>query len=108
MEILWAPHAEEQLNEIILGIAEKQTVEIALEWEAKIRETVSNLEEFPQIGENIPEESFLMRLDDIDKLRQIICRPFRIVYELTDVACYILSIRHTRMLLRLGDTQWET
>lgn len=106
MEILWAPHAEAQLNEIILGIAEKQSVDIALKWEEDIRKTVGELAEFPKIGEQVPIDSFLIPPDDIGNLRQLICRPFRIVYEVTDVACYILSVRHTRMLLRSDDAKW--
>jgi len=107
MELIWSPHARDQFRDILVSIARERSSEDAYRWVEKIDSSVETLIEHPLIGKNVPANCFLEPQDDLDRLRQLICNPFRIVYEATSVACYILSIRHCRMLLRSADTSWN-
>jgi len=105
--VLFSPHAESQLDEIVLGIAAALDVEDGLRWEEKFRTAAMSLADFPEIGPNVTPDCFFIPPPDIERLRQILCGPYRIVYEATERACYILSIRHTRMLLDADDADWN-
>jgi len=107
MQVIWAPHAESQLNDIVLAIAEDMSADDGLRWESKIRSTTNILFDNPLFGKNVPAKCFFEPPEDIERLHQLICDPYRIVYEPTSVACYILSIRHCRMMLRSPDTYWN-
>ena len=105
--ILWSPHAESLLDDIVMKIAEALSVDDALTWETKIRSATYAIADFPLLGPLVPTECFFLPPPDPERLRQLICAPYRIVYEATDSACYILSIRHTRMVLGVDDTSWN-
>jgi len=55
----------------------------------------------------VPIECFHTVPPDPERLHQLIVKPYRIVYEVVDDACHILSIRHGRMLVTLDDTAWN-
>lgn len=107
MNIKWSPHAIYLQNEILRQIREALSSEDAFRWYDRICETVEPLANFPNIGTEIPLVCFNTPPEDADKLRQIICKPYRIVYEISDDEIHILSIRHSRMLVAEGDTYWN-
>ena len=107
MQVIWSPHAEELLDDIVLGIAQEQSADLGLKWATDIRKSVSDLNDFPKIGNPVPAKCFFYPPPDLDKLRQVFCGPYRIVYEVTSVACYVYSVRHTRMLLSDADAEWR-
>jgi len=107
MPVLWSPHAETLLDDIVMGIAAALNVDDGLRWEAKLRGATDAIADHPKIGPLVPAECFFIPPPDLNRLHQIICRPYRIVYEVTDTACYVLSIRHTRMTLDADDTVWN-
>lgn len=107
MKVIWSPHAEELLGDIVLGIAADCSVEDAIRWKLDIRTTTTSLEQHPLMGHPVPASCFATIPNDFDRLRQVFCGPYRIVYEPTDVACYIYSIRHSRMMVRSSDTSWR-
>lgn len=107
MNIAWSPHAEALLDDIVIGIAEALSVDDGLAWEIKLRTAANQLADFPNIGTMIPLVCFHTIPANADRLRQIICRPYRIVYEPAEGEIHILSIRHARMLVAEDDTNWS-
>ena len=107
MKVLWSPHAEELLDNIVIGIAEALSIEDGLRWESKLRQTSQTLGDFPNIGTVIPEECFDTIPRNADRLRQTFGGPYRIVYETVENEIHVLSIRHSRMLVTEDDTVWK-
>ena len=107
MQVIWSPHARDLLGDILSAIAIDLSREDAHRWRQKIDATIEPLLTHPNFGRNVPAKCFFEPSTDIERLHQLICNPYRIVYEPTDVACYILSIRHCRMMLRSPDTYWN-
>lgn len=107
MNVIWSPHARRLFAGILTTIAEERSLEDAYKWRNKIDESALSIAGFPLLSPLVPTECFFLPPPDPERLRQIICGPYRIVYEVTDSACYILSIRHTRMVLGVDDTTWN-
>ena len=107
MIVLWSPHAETLLNDIVLGIAEALSTDDGLRWEGKLRTAATDIGDFPFSGPIVPVECFDTVPANADRLRQVICRPYRIVYEVIEEEIHILSIRHSRMLVTDSDTIWN-
>lgn len=107
MNVIWSPHARHLLGEILTTITDERSIEDAYTWRNKIDETILPIADFPQLGPSVPLVCFFIPPPNPERLRQVICEPYRIVYEVTDSACYVLSIRHTRMKLGSDDTTWH-
>jgi plasmid stabilization system protein ParE len=107
MIVLWSPHAETLLDDIVIGIAEALSVDDGLRWESKLRIAAAGIGDFPFSGPVVPVECFHTIPANADRLRQVIVKPYRIVYEPVDDEIHILSIRHSRMLVTEGDTVWN-
>ena len=103
---LWSPHAETLLNDIVLGIAEALSVDDGLRWEGKLRTAAADIGDFPFAGPIVPVACFHTIPANPDRLRQVIVKPYRIVYEPIGDEIHILSIRHSRMLVTAIDTIW--
>lgn len=107
MEVFWSPHAASLLDDIVIDIADALSIDDGLRWEGKLREAATSLGDFPYMGSSIPPECFHVIPDDLDRLRQTFCGPYRIVYEPVGDEIHILSIRHGRMLVAEGDITWN-
>ena len=72
-----------------------------------MRAASDQLADFPYLGTEIPLVCFHTVPTNVERLRQIICKPYRIVYETVEDEIHVLSIRHARMLIAEGDTDWS-
>ena len=106
MKPKWSPHAKQLLAGILHVIGIERSPQDAARWNNRIQEESDQLEHFPYMGTAIPPECFHIVPNNLDRLRQIFCGPFRIVYEPIADEIHILSIRHSRMLVTEGDAVW--
>ena len=102
MNVVWSPTALEQLNEIFDIIASERDIATAAKWFFKIQDAADNLADFPLSGPRIPECAFENHFTDLVGLRQLVVKPYRVVYEATDNACYILAVMRTCRLIGLS------
>lgn len=107
MIVKWSPHATGLFLGILDELADNLLQEAVYEWREKILSATDRLADFPNIGTAIPLVCFDTPPEDADRLRQVICKPYRIVYESVGGEIHILSIRHGRMLVTEGDTRWD-
>lgn len=95
MKIRWTVLAVEKLEEYGDYIAlENPTA--ALKWTDSIRNSINRLKKFPQSGREVRE---LKRLE----IRELIEGSYRIIYHVEKSHVTILTIRHSKQLLRMKD-----
>ena len=107
MIVAWSPHANSLFLDILALIEDALSIEDAYRWRERILDDADRLAGFPFSGPIVPVECFHVIPVNSDRLRQIICKPYRIVYELVGDEIHILSIRHSRMLVTIDDTAWS-
>ena len=107
MTVKWSPHAKQLLCEIIFTIEDALSSEDALRWEGVLRKNASGLAYFPLSCPVIPRVCFREVPPNPERLRQLIVKPYRIVYEIVGDEVRVLSIHHGRMLVALDDTYWN-
>lgn len=86
--ILWTGPALQDLRDIRDWV-ERDSSDAARRLAAKIREGVDRLARFPSSGRVVPEIG-------IDRYREVIIRPYRVIYETRNNALVILRVRHSR------------
>ena len=97
MKIIWSPLAIERVSEIARYIA-SDSLSAAEEFVTAIFDRAENLKRFPQIGREVPEVG---RPD----IREVIHGNYRIIYRLRPEKLYILTIRHSRQMLPIEETE---
>ena len=103
MNIIWSPTALGQLDEIYDSIASERDIATATKWFLKINDAVDNLVEFPLSGPHVPECAFEEHFTDFIGLRQLVVKPYRVVYEATESACNILGVMRACRLIGLSN-----
>ena len=99
MNIVWSPTALEQLDEIYDIISFERDVATATKWFLKINDAADTLADFPLSGQLVPEHAFEEHFTDFKGLRQLVVRPYRVIYEATDTACNILGVLRCSRLI---------
>jgi plasmid stabilization system protein ParE len=97
-QIVWSDSALEDLR-AIGEFYSRSSPEFAGAIVSELYESVSRLTHFPRSGRAVPE------LDE-DTLREVICRGFRLIYELADEEVRVLTLLHARQDL-LQEIQHE-
>jgi len=103
MNVVWSPTALGQLDEIYTTIASERDIATATKWFIKINDAVTNLAEFPLCGPRVPESAFEEHFTDFVGLRQLVVKPYRVVYEATDTTCNILGVMCASRLIGISN-----
>ena len=103
MNVVWSQTALDQLDEIYDIIASERDIATATKWFFKISDAVAELADFPLAGPLVPESAFADHFTDLAGLRQLIVRPYRVIYEASDTACNILGVMRTSRLVSLDN-----
>lgn len=90
-DIIWAGVAENDLKEIIEYIATDSSAN-ALKTLKKIRQKASSLYTLPERGRIVPE----LQEQGILLYRELIVPPWRIIYRISEMKVYVLSVLDAR------------
>ena len=107
MNNAWSQSASNQLREILRTITHELSKEDAQRWGVKIREAVRPLRTYPDMGSVVAPECFAYPPTANASLRQIICSPYRIIYETVGNVNRILAILHGRQMVTPCDVRWD-
>ena len=103
MSVVWSPTALDQLDEIYNTIVSERDIATATKWFLKINDAVDDLAEFPLCGPCVPECAFKEHFTDFVGLRQLVVKPYRVVYEATDTVCNILGVMRASRLIGISN-----
>ena len=97
MKVVWSPLALERVEAIADYIAE-DNVDAARVFLIDIFAAVGRLRSFPQSGRSVPEVN---RPD----IREIIFKKYRVIYRVGRQQVSILTVRHRKQRLPLGEVE---
>ena len=88
-KLIWSPAARDDLHDIVVFIARNNT-NGAMSFGYELMSETDQLQEFPELGRIVPEYKN-------DLIREIIFRPYRIVYRINHDAklCEITRVWHS-------------
>ena len=86
MRVVWSPLADRQVDDAVEYIGHDEPI-AALKWLERLLERVKALARFPDSGRMVPET----QREDI---REILVRPYRVMYRRRDDRVEIVAIRH--------------
>ena len=88
-KLIWSPAARDDLHDIVVFIA-RDNPERAMSFGYQLISETDRLQKFPRLGRVVPEYG-------TDNLREIILRPYRIVYRVNheQAVCEIARVWHS-------------
>jgi toxin ParE1/3/4 len=95
LRIVWSPLAIKRAMEQARHIAEDKPT-AAERWLTRLFASVGKLAEFPQVGRIVPELA-------LPEFRELDFGGYRVIYRVEAKRVAILTVRHSRRLLELGD-----
>ena len=95
MKIIWSPLAVDTASEIVDYIAQDKPA-AAIRWINEVFSKVEQLKSSPQIGRIVPEMSD-------NQFREIVYGNYRIIYRVELKQISILTIRHGKQILPIGE-----
>jgi len=107
MRAVWSPTALGQLDEIYNTISTERDVATTTKWFFKIQDAAEGLADFPEMGSVIPLACYAYPPANHERIRQVICNPYRIIYETVDNTNRILAVLHVRQMISASDTRWN-
>ena len=107
MTVALSHYAEDQRAEILRNIAINLSFDDAMRWNEKIHALLMLLVEQPELGHPVRSEIFTTRPLLAERLREIFCGPYRIIYEPVDDMCRVLSMTHSRQMVCGDDLVWD-
>ena len=107
MTVALSHYAEDQRAEILRNIAINLSFDDAMRWNEKIHALLMFLVEQPELGHPVRSEIFTTRPLLAERLREIFCGPYRIIYEPVDDMCRVLSMTHSRQIVCGDDLVWD-
>ena len=107
MTVALSYYAEEQRFDILRNIAVNLSLDDALRWNEKIHALLMLLAEQPELGHPVRPEIFLTQPLLTERLREIFCGPYRIIYEYVGDMCRVLSITHSRQMVSGNNLVWD-
>jgi len=90
-QVIWSKIAENDLKNIIEYIADDNPTN-ALKIFKSIKQKASNLNDFPERGRIAPE----LRDQGILQYRELVISPWRILYRITEMNVFVLSVLDSR------------
>jgi len=96
MKIIWSPLAIKRASEIADYISQ-DSASASNRWSETVFSKVELLKSFPEIGRIVPEL-------DIPQIRELLYGEYRIIYRLEEHGVFILTIRHSKQLLKKEET----
>ncbi len=88
MRVEWTPGARADLLGII-GVIARDRPDTARKQSDRIRRAVSGLSDFPEMGRVVPEVAD-------PSVRELILRPYRVIYRLTPERIEVFAVVHSR------------
>jgi toxin ParE1/3/4 len=97
VNVVWTALAEDQVADAFAYIAAERP-SAALKWFERLVESVGSLSLLPDQGRMVPEA-------DRESIREMLVRPYRVVYRRDDDVVLILTVQHERRDLDLSDAE---
>ena len=91
-KVYWTPEAQLRLKEIQQYISDQNADKAAREMVARLLSRTRQLEEIPLSGREMPDYPG-------DEIRELLEKPYRIIYRIKEQRIEVLTVMHYRQLL---------